>query len=470
LCPLVPIASRIVTAPLLVAANRGPVSYAYDEDDTLVARRGGGGMVSGLVSALGGSEAIWVCAAMSRADREATRRGGLLTDGPVPVRMLDIDPDVFHRAYNDVANSTLWFVNHLLYDTPLQPRFDAAWRHQWEGYVDYNRVFAEALADEAADGAQVIVQDYHLFLVPAMLRALRPDVKIAHFTHTPWAPPDYFALLPDDVAAEILRGLAAADHVGFLCDRWAQAYIACATAILGTCDTARVGVHALGIDAADLRERAHRDDVEAALTDLRDEVGDRSMLVRIDRTELSKNNVRGLVAFGELLRAHPEHHGRVVHVVFAYPSRQDLRVYRDYTSAVMAAAAAVNDEFGTDDWRPVLLSVRDDYPRSLAAMRLADVLVVNPVRDGMNLVAKEAPVLSDDGVVLLLSREAGAAAELSDAALMLNPYDIEQTASRMHEAITMEPAERADRTRRLVTAATALPPDQWFAQQVAALT
>ncbi|HEY5335838.1 MAG TPA: trehalose-6-phosphate synthase [Mycobacteriales bacterium] len=455
--------------PLLVAANRGPVSYAYADDNTLVARRGGGGMVSGLVSALAGSDAIWVCAAMSQADREATRRGGLLTDGPVPVRMLDIDPDVFHRAYNDVANSTLWFINHLLYDTPLQPRFDATWRHQWEGYVDYNRAFAEALATEAADGARVVVQDYHLFLVPAMLHELRPDVKIAHFTHTPWAPADYFALLPDDVAAEILHGLAAADHVGFLCERWADAYIACATRVLGACDTSRVAVHALGVDAADLAERSHRDDVETALADLRAEVGDRTVLVRVDRTELSKNNVRGILAFSELLRSHPEHLGRVVHVVFAYPSRQDLRVYRDYTTAVMAAAGAVNDEFATDDWRPVLLSVRDDYPRSLAAMRLADVLVVNPVRDGMNLVAKEAPVLSDDGVVLVLSREAGAAAELSEAALMLNPYDIQETAARMHEAITMDRAERADRTRRLAAAATALPPDRWFADQVAAL-
>ncbi|MGH3743834.1 MAG: alpha,alpha-trehalose-phosphate synthase (UDP-forming) [Mycobacteriales bacterium] len=459
-----------MTAPLLVAANRGPVSYAYDDDGTLVARRGGGGMVSGLVSALGGSEAVWVCSAMSRADRDATGRGGLLTDGPVPVRMLDIDPDVFHRAYNEIANSTLWFVSHLLYDTPLQPRFDAGWRRQWEGYVEYNRAFADALADEAAEGARVVVQDYHLFLVPAMLRDRRPDVKIAHFTHTPWAPPDYFALLPDDVAAEILRGLAASDHVGFLADRWAQAYIACAERVLGSCDTSRVGVHPLGVDADDLRARSHGDDVETALGDLREEVGGRAVLVRVDRTELSKNNVRGIVAFGELLRAHPEHRGEVVHVVFAYPSRQDLRVYRDYTTAVMAAAGAVNDEFATDDWQPVLLSVRDDYPRSLAAMRLADVLVVNPVRDGMNLVAKEGPVLSDEGVVLLLSREAGAAAELSNAALMLNPYDIEQTTARMHEAITMDREERTDRTRRLVTAATALPPDRWFADQLAALT
>ena len=455
--------------PLLVAANRGPVSYAYGDDGGLVARRGGGGMVSGLVRALAGSDAVWVCAAMSQADREAARDGGLLTDGPVPVRMLSIDPDVFHRAYNDVANSTLWFLNHLLYDTPLQPVFDADWRHRWEGYVAYNRRFAEAVAGEADDGARVVVQDYHLFLVPAMLRALRPDVRIAHFTHTPWAPPDYFALLPDDVAEQILHGLAAADHVGFLADRWAEAYIACATRALGTCDTERVGVHPLGVDAAALRERSHRDDVETAVAELREETDGRRVLVRVDRTELSKNNVRGIRAFGELLRTHPEHRRRVVHVVFAYPSRQDLREYRDYTTAVMAAAARVNDEFGDDEWQPVLLSVRDDYPRSLAAMRLADVLVVNPVRDGMNLVAKEGPVLSDDGVVLLLSREAGAAAELGGAALLLNPYDVGETAARMHEALTMEPAARSERTRRLVAAATALPPDRWFAEQLAAL-
>ncbi len=466
-------------ADLLVAANRGPLSYVFDDDGALTARRGGGGMVSGLVSALGGSGAVWVCAALSDADREAVRRGVVVTD-PVTVRMLAIDPAVFDAAYNDIANSVLWFVQHLLYATPTAPVFDETFRAHWTAYETYNRAFAEALAEEAAPGARVAVQDYHLLLVPAMLRAARPDLRIAHFTHTPWAPPEYFALLPADVGAAVLRGVLGADHAGFLCRRWADAYIACAARVLGAVPVdggvsldgrkVSVGVHGLGVDAGELRALAQASVVEARLADLRAEVGDARVVLRIDRTELSKNIVRGLLAYRALLRGHPEWVGRVVHVVFAYPSRQDLAEYRGYTAAVSQLAAEIDAEFATDGWRPLVLAVRDDFPRSLAAMRIADVLVVNPIRDGMNLVAKEGPVLSDDGVVLLLSREAGAADDLGSDALLLNPYDVVETAELLHVALSMDPDERRARTARLAAAATALPPQRWFADQLAALS
>jgi trehalose 6-phosphate synthase len=462
----------IVSSSLLVAANRGPVSYVRDRDGSLVARRGGGGMVSGLVSALAGTDAVWVCAALSDDDREASRQTarGVITDGvPVGVRMLDIDETVFQHAYNDIANSTLWFLNHLLYSTPTQPVFDAAWRQQWAGYVAYNEAFAAALDELAAPDAKIVVQDYHLFLVPGMLRARRPDLAIAHFTHTPWAPPEYFGLLPDDVARAILAGVLGADHAGFLCRRWADAFSACATSVLGGTGDTDIAVHGLGVDGADLLAVSRTRAVEEKVAWLRQEIGDRRMIVRVDRTELSKNNLRGLEAYAELLASHPEWRGQVVHVVFAYPSRQDLAEYRDYTAAVHALAARINADWATDDWEPVLLRGDDDFPRSLAAMRIADVLVVNPIRDGMNLVAKEAPVISDDGVVLLLSREAGAADELGDAALLLNPYDVSQTAALLHEALSMDPAERRARTDALVKAATALPPSRWFADQLAAL-
>ncbi len=464
-------------ADLIVASNRGPVSFVRDGDE-LVGRRGGGGMVSGMLSALAGSEAVWVCAALSDADREAVAAGVEVTD-PVRVRMLAIDEDVFQAAYNDVANSVLWFVNHLLYATPTAPVFDAAFREQWTAYVAYNQAFADAVAGAAADGAKVLVQDYHLFLAPAMLRAARPDLRIAHFTHTPWAPPEYFALLPDDVAAAILTGVLGADHAGFLSPRWADAFQACAADLAGGSWTAggvahggrltSVGVHGLGADRADLEAIAHSEQVDRLLGELRSEVRESRVLLRVDRTELSKNIVRGLLAYRELLRTHAEWVGHVVHLVFAYPSRQDLAEYRDYTESVTRIVEEIGTEFATPDWQPVHLSVRDDFERSLAAMRLTDVLVVNPIRDGMNLVAKEGPVLSDDGLVLLLSTQAGAADELGDDALLVNPYDVSQTAEQLHAALLMDPGERRVRCDRLAAAATALPPAQWFADQLAAL-
>ncbi|WP_306326907.1 alpha,alpha-trehalose-phosphate synthase (UDP-forming) [Streptomyces venezuelae] len=448
-------------ASVLVASNRGPVSYVRGEDGELDARRGGGGLVSGL-SAVSSQDSLWVCAALGEGDREAVRRG-IAEPG---VRMLPIAPEVYADAYNGIANSVLWFLHHHLYDIPREPVFDAAFRQRWEAYRAYNRAFAEALAAEADEGAAVLVQDYHLALVPGQLRELRPDLRISHFTHTPWASPEYFRMLPADIGDELLRGMLGADELGFHTSAWASAFLSCAG---GEQPRTRVRVHPLGVDAEELRALAHRPQVDERLARLREEVGDRKTIVRVDRTELSKNILRGLLAYRELLTVHPEWHDRVVHLASAYPSRQDLAAYRAYTASVTELAAEINAEFGTADWQPVLVSVEDDFTRSLAAYRLADVALVNPVRDGMNLVAKEIPVVSDAGCALVLSTGAGAYEELKEDALTVHPYDVSETAEALHTALTMPPPERADRTKRLAAAATALPPQRWFLDQLEAL-
>ncbi|MEV6331580.1 trehalose-6-phosphate synthase [Streptomyces sp. NPDC051909] len=447
-------------ASVLVASNRGPVSYTVRDDGSLAPRRGGGGLVSGL-SAVSSEDSVWVCAALGEGDREAVRRG-VAEPG---VRMLDIDPEVYADAYNGIANSVLWFLHHHLYDIPREPVFDAEFLRRWEAYRAYNRAFAEALAEAADEGAAVLVQDYHLALVPGMLRELRPDLRIGHFTHTPWAEPGYLAMLPDDIRTELLRGMLGADELGFHTHTWASAFEACA----GDLGRTRVRAYPLGVDGDDLLALAHRPEVDERLAALRAEVGDRKTIVRVDRTELSKNILRGLLAYRELLTTRPEWRGRVVHLASAYPSRQDLEVYRSYTAAVRDLAARINEEFGTPDWQPVLVSVKDDFTRSLAAYRLADVALVNPVRDGMNLVAKEIPVVSEAGCALVLSREAGAYEELRQDALTVNPFDVTETADALHRALSMPPAERTDRTKRLAAASTALPPQRWFLNQLEAL-
>jgi trehalose 6-phosphate synthase len=486
--------------PVLIASNRGPVSFSRSDDGRLSARRGGGGLVSGLSSVTDhADDALWVCAALSEVDRAAAReapdgRFGLDgAPGGSGVRMLDIPPAVFHRAYNAVANSTLWFVHHMLYDTPNQPHFGMAFGREWDSFRAYNRAFAEALAQDAgpagtagqaARPARALVQDYHLTLTPRMLADLRPDVRIAHFSHTPWAPPAYYRMLPDAVGREVLDGVLGADHAGFLCQRWASAFLDCCEAVLGAdgarVDRARqqvtyrghvtgVAVHPLGVDATALTARATEPDVLARMAALAEAARGRKLIVRIDRTELSKNIVRGLAAYRELLVTHPQWRGKVVHLAFAYPSRHDLPEYREYTARVQRMALEISEEFGSGDWDPLILQVDDDYARSLAAYRLADVLLVNPIRDGMNLVAKEGPILSDRGCALVLSREAGAAAELSADALMINPFDVSGTAEALHEALAMPEKERKRRAASLARAASAVPPGTWFADQLAAL-
>jgi trehalose 6-phosphate synthase len=498
---------------VLVASNRGPISYQFGADGSLTGRRGGGGMIAGVtdgLAALGaGTGVTWICAALSDADRAVARRdGGTRDEGGIPVRMLDIPPDTFGRAYNNVANSALWFLLHQLFDTPNQPQFGAGFRRDWESYVAYNEMFAGALAREA--GAQetggdlrILVQDYHLCLVPRLLRerldGAARQAAVGYFCHTPWAPPDYYRMLPADIARALLDGILGADRAGFHAGRWAAAFMDCCADLLGAGiekahnerggaalaaagrvsgpagwvtyrgHVTEVAVHPLGVDAPALRERARAEDVQAHCVVLRQAAGDRKLIVRVDRTELSKNIVRGLAAYRELLATRPQWRGRVVHLAFAYPSRSDLAEYRAYTERVRQLAAEITGEFGTADWNPLILEIEDDYPRSLAACALADVLLVNPIRDGMNLVAQEGPVLSERGCALVLSREAGAAATLAADALLVNPYDISETAEALHQALAMPDAERRRRSAALAATAAADPPARWLGDQLASL-
>jgi trehalose 6-phosphate synthase len=469
------------TAPLIVASNRGPLSIVAVDDGDDEVRRGGGGLVSGMQAALSAEpDAVWICAALNDRERGLARRvaSGRLSEVPAvaealggdfDVRMLPIDALTFRQAYNGIANSTLWFVLHMLYEPARTPVFDQTWRRQWAGYVRYNRAFAEAIAAEAADGATVMVQDYHLLLAPRMLRELRPDVRIGHFTHTPWAPPEYFRMLPDDVAHDLLDGLLAAHLVGFHTARWARLFADCCADLLGERPGPGLSVFPLSTDADELRERAYERDVNRALRGLRETADDRTVIGRVDRTELSKNVLRGLLAYRELLRTRPEWHGRVVHVVYNYPSREDLPEYREYTAAVERLAREIDDEFSTDDWTPLVLEIADDYPGSLAVLRRSDVIFVNPVRDGMNLVVLEGIVLAEGDPAVVLSREAGAADTLGEDALLVNPFDVSQTAAALHEALAMDGDERAARAARLRKKAVALPPAPWFQAQLDAL-
>jgi trehalose 6-phosphate synthase len=440
------------------------------------------GLTSGLAAAAADGGVLWLCTALSDADREAARLGARADEpGQPAVRMLEIPPAVFDAAYNGIANSILWFVHHLLFDTPNQPVFDAQFRRDWDAYRAYNEAFAAALAEESLAGTRVLIQDYHLALTPRMLRDRRPEARIAHFEHTPWAPPEYYRILPDDVAAAILDGMLGADHAGFLAERWASAFLDCCEAVLGARvmrgsggggrvsyrgRVTDVGVHPLGVDAAALRERAAAADVSAAVATLVGLAEGRQLIVRVDRTELAKNIVRGLAAYRELLELRPEWRGNVTHLAFAYPSRSDLAGYRAYTERVHELAGQINAEFGTADWQPLILEVKDDYPRSLAASRLADVLLVNPIRDGMNLVAEEGPILSERGCALVLSREAGAAALIGDDALLVNPYDITATADALHRGLSMPASERRRRSAAIAAAAQARAPERWLAEQL----
>jgi trehalose 6-phosphate synthase len=405
---------------------------------------------------------------MGAADREAVAQGLMKIDG-LDLLPVVVDDDTYRQAYDVVANSTLWYVHHHLYDLPNRPRFDRHWRTAWEGYRAYNRAMADTVCARADEGDTVLVQDYHFSLLGRMLAERRPDLRTVHFLHTPFAAPALFEVLPDDVAAELLDGMAGYGACGFHCHKWEACFLGCYAA------TGRPApptfVAPLGPDADVLAEESASAECAAAAEALRAELGDRRVVARTDRMEPSKNIVRGMLAFEELLGAHPEWRGEVVHLAFAYPSRQGLAEYLAYAADVEHTAERINHAFGSDGWAPIVLSLADDRARSLAALALSDVLLVNPVRDGLNLVAKEGPLLNRSDGVVVLSREAGAWEELEldgDGALGVNPFDVAGTADALHRALSMEPAARAARAEALKAAVVRRTSADWWADQLAA--
>jgi trehalose 6-phosphate synthase len=452
-------------APIVILSNRGPVSFAHDDRGALVGRRGGGGLVSGIAPLVAGTDATWFAAAMSDADREAAAAGVTEADG-LRVQLLDIDADTYAAHYDVICNATLWFVAHGLFDPARTPRLDQAWWDAWDAYREVNHAFAAAAADAAPEGAAVLVQDYHLALVAPALVAARPDVRCAYFAHTAWCEPDGLIAI-EPVARELLAGIAANHGVGFHTERWAAAFgRGVEWLAVGAMPTTFVSP--LGPDPDDIAAVAASDACHAAKVALSERVGDRKILVRVDRMELSKNVLRGFDAYDALLEAEPAWRERVTFVALCYPSRERLPEYTAYRAEVEAAVDAINERWATPGWEPVVLETDDDFPRSIAALALADVVLVNPVRDGLNLVAKEQALVSERAAALVLSTEAGAWEELgAEGAIGVNPFDVRGTARALHEALSMEERERRRRHEAMRTETLTRTPKDWLADQLA---
>ena len=450
---------------IVVVSNRGPVSFTRDSDGNLVSKRAGGGLAASLAPAVASTGALWVAGAMSDADREAAGGGEVDADG-FRVRLLTIDPAEYRMYYDVVSSGTLWYLYHNLYDTPRRPRFDRRWREAWDAYRSVNIAFADATAATAPDGAVVLVHDFHLSLVGARLREKRPDLRAVWFSHTPFCEPMGMRMLPDDIATELLTGMAGFTACGFHTTRWARAFEGCCEDILGTVPPTFVSPAAA--DATDVQAVAAGEACAAALARLDQQVGDRKFLVRVDRIELSKNLLRGFLAYEDLLEHCPEWRERVVFGAFVYPSREGLVDYLAYRQEVESLVDRINETWSTPTWTPILIDGTDNFPQSVAALRRYDVLLVNPVRDGLNLVAKEGPIVNERSGVLALSREAGAWEELQDHALAVNPFDVSGTAEVLRAALEMADDERAARAAGLRAVALGRTPEDWFDDQVRA--
>jgi trehalose 6-phosphate synthase len=470
--------------PLVLVSNRGPVTFQAGGE----VRRGTGGLVTALIGLASNREVTWVASAMTDEDVAMAEEhegrpfpvhapGG----GEYRVKLVASDPDAYDRFYNIMANPMLWFIQHYLWDLSNAPDIRRNETEAFEfGYNAVNEDLARAVVEEIEGIEEPIVMthDYHLYTLPGLVRRARPDAFLHHFVHIPWSQSDSWRVLPSMIREDLYMGILSNDIIGFHTRSYRRNFLQCCEDLLGLevdfqrgvvrCDGRDVWVRAypLPIDPNAVQAVAQRQrtrDFEQELLQRRRD----HLILRVDRADLSKNVLRGFSAFDVFLEQHPEFRERVTFIAQLMPSRTDVPEYAEYLERIEAVVAVVNHRHGSPDWMPIQLKLRDDLEEAVAAYKHYDVLMVNAMFDGMNLVAKEGPIVNDRAGVSILSENTGAHEELGDYALSVNPFDIQELADSIHAALTMPLEERRRRHEGLKSIITARGPGDWVDEQLA---
>jgi trehalose 6-phosphate synthase len=470
--------------PLVLVSNRGPVTFQADGE----AQRGSGGLVTALTGLASHRDAIWIASAMTEQDIEVSRAhdGRAFpvhspAGGEYQVRLVASEPDAYDRFYNVFANPMLWFIQHYLWDLSNAPDIRREEIEAFEfGYNVVNDDLARAVVEELSDQPEpvVMVHDYHLYTLPGLVRKARPDVFLHHFIHIPWTQSDAWRVLPSRIRQEIFTGLLANDIIGFHTRSYRRNFLQCCQDLMDLDvdferGVVRFGEREVWVRAYPLpidHEATRRLAQGARVKDFESELLRRRrdfLILRVDRADLSKNVLRGFSAFDLFLEQHPEFSERVTFVAQMMPSRTDVPQYSEYLERIEALVAVVNHRHGTPDWMPIQLKLRDNLEEAMAAYKHYDVLLVNAMFDGMNLVAKEGPIVNEREGVSILSENTGAHEELGEYALSVNPFDIQELADSIYAALTMEPAERQRRARGLAEIVTSRDPGDWIDEQLA---
>jgi trehalose 6-phosphate synthase len=471
--PIEPYTRRLLrrVQPIIVA-NRAPLVLEPADPLRGGAERlvkGSGGLVTALSSLAVATRALWVAAARHEQDRRLAERGDpaeLRTEDGTDYRVAFIQPSpaAYDLYYNVISNPLLWFIQHYLWDLAREPVVDDSIRHAWtEGYVAVNRMFADRVVREAAASdrpALVLIQDYQLYLVARMVREQLANVRLQHFVHIPWPTPQYWTILPKPIRDDIVHGILGNDIVGFQTRRDVRNFLLTCEENLGLGVDFRertvyyegravwVRNYPISIDVARFTEQTMDPEVleeERRIAAWRPE----KLILRVDRTDLSKNIVRGFLAYERMLERHRDLHRRVQFWAYLQPSRQDINDYRSYLGSVLSVAARINRRFSGGGWSPIRVEIEENMHKAIAAYKSFDVLLVNPIYDGMNLVAKEGPLFNTRDGVLILSENAGAHEELGDFALTVNPFDVDETAEALYLGLVMDDRQKTARADKL---------------------
>jgi trehalose 6-phosphate synthase len=460
------------------------------QNQNLKSRRGSGGVITALIEAGNQMEMSWVAMAMTEGDRlavkEAQQPGRL--SSPVQgqkmhLHYVAVSKAAYRKHYEVISNQLLWFLQHYLYDPTVDSKTAKRIQDAWEnGYRVANQAIAEAVCAEIESEASrpiVMLHDYHLYLAPQMIRQRHPTIVMEQFIHIPWPDARCWHFLPSNIAQEIYQGLAGNDIIGFQTDRDARNFLEGARTILegavvdfeegalwwqGQRTQARS--YPISISVTAERKLIKSAAGKRAAERIRPLLGEKTIM-RVDRIEPTKNILRGFQAYDQLLEDHQELRGKVAFLAFLVPSRQSLPEYKRYTADVMKIINKVNKKYSTPDWQPITAFCQNDRTLALAAMQYYDVLMVNPIIDGMNLVAKEGPVVNQNDGVLLLSRTVGAFQQLGKASVPTSPTDVEETAQALYYALTLPANERHNKSTmaRLIVERQDL--DAWMQRQIA---
>ncbi|MBA2643835.1 MAG: trehalose-6-phosphate synthase [Solirubrobacterales bacterium] len=470
--------------PLVLVSNRGPVTFQADGS----VKRGTGGLVTALQGLASHRDAVWIASAMTDEDAEvAAKEGGRPFEVEAPeggkyrIRLISSDPEAYNGFYNIIANPMLWFIQHYLWDLSNAPDIRSEEVEAFDnGYQTVNHDLAEAVLEEieGVDEPVVMIHDYHFYTLPAMIRAARPDAFLHHFVHIPWTQSDAWRVLPARVREEIFRGVLANDIIGFHTRSYRRNFLQCCQDLLDldvdmdkgivSIDGREVWVRAypLPIDCRatlQLKKRQRVLDFEEKLLKRRREFS----ILRVDRADLSKNVLRGFTAFDIFLEQHPEFSERITFTAQLMPSRTDVPEYAEYLERIEALVAVVNHRHGTTDWMPIDLKLRDDMDEAIASYKHYDVMMVNAMFDGMNLVAKEGPLVNERAGVSILGENTGAHEELGEFALSVNPFDVQELADAIYSALTMPKENRERRAKGLYDIVTRRDPGNWIDDQIA---
>ncbi len=449
-------------------------------------RRGSGGLVSALMTVAETTAAAWVACARTPAERERAVSGTPVTvrgvHSPIEIHYANPHPDVYRRYYSVIANPLLWFLHHYLWGLVDEPMIDDTIWAAWDrGYVAVNRLMAEKVVEVASRAPKpplVMTQDYQLYLAPREVRRMLPAATLQQFIHIPWPTPTYWKVLPHAMRDAILEGLLANDIIGFQSHLDVRNFLMSCEELLGLRVDHRERVvmyggravwvrpYPISIDVPTMEALAASAAVEQEVTELRRN-RPQKLIVRVDRTDPSKNIVRGFLAYELLLRRHPELHRTVQFYAFLQPSRQDITAYREYLGAITRTAARINGRFGQRGWTPVRLELAENLRRAVAAYREFDLLLVNPIYDGMNLVAKEAMMVNERDGALVLSENAGVHEELGEWAVSVNPFDVSATAEALHAALTLPAMARRASLEAIRRTVRANDISRWLSLQIA---